>query len=173
MGARMSLVKQFAYSRQQRLDTHAVGVVLKCGKRLASTHRNVAPTGVLFTAKVFVRAALALPPLPEVESVPTKVPTTPDMARLAIAAPKRLFKRAVDRNRIKRWVREAFRQHALRLLPADVLITINAKAELVKPEHQDALKVALMAVLDASGREARRSQRLVTPVAPSLVPKVD
>ncbi len=154
----MSLAKQFAYSRQQRLDTHAVGVVLKVGKRLASPHRHIAPVGVLFTSRVYKR-------IPEVSM---SAATSFSAARLAIAAPKRLFKRAVDRNRIKRWVREAFRQHPLRLFPVDVLITVNAKAALAKPDHQAALKVALMVVLDASVHESTHMRQ-----APRLTPIVN
>ncbi len=42
-------------------------------------------------------------------------PNTLSYSRLGIVAPKKVLKRAVDRNRIKRLVREAFRtnQHAL------------------------------------------------------------
>jgi ribonuclease P protein component len=153
-GVRMSLVKQFAYSRRQRLDTHAVSVVLKVGKRLASPHRNTAPVGVLFTSRVYKREPEA--------SLSAATPFS-SIARLAIAAPKRLFKQAVDRNRIKRWVREAFRQHPLRHFPVDVLITVNAKAALVKLDHQVALKAALMLVLDASARESAQAPG-VTPI---------
>jgi ribonuclease P protein component len=35
------------------------------------------------------------------------------------SAPKRLFRKAVERNRVKRWIREAFRQHQ-HLLPETV-----------------------------------------------------
>jgi ribonuclease P protein component len=47
--------------------------------------------------------------------------------RIALAAPKRLLKRAIDRNRVKRVLREAFRQTpALRAAPVDLLITLTS-----------------------------------------------
>jgi ribonuclease P protein component len=46
-------------------------------------------------------------------------------ARLAVAVPKRLLKRAVDRNRAKRALRESFRQGDIRGLNIDTLITLT------------------------------------------------
>lgn len=48
-------------------------------------------------------------------------------ARLAISVPKRLEKRAVSRNRIKRWVREAFRQHPIKTHPVDLLVSLTTR----------------------------------------------
>lgn len=47
--------------------------------------------------------------------------------RIAIAVPKRILKSAVDRNRVKRVIREEFRQHAVRRLPVDMLVTLHNK----------------------------------------------
>ena len=47
--------------------------------------------------------------------------------RLAIAVPKRILKRAIDRNRVKRVIRESFRQHASRVLPVDLLVTLQSR----------------------------------------------
>lgn len=43
-------------------------------------------------------------------------------ARLGLAISKKTFKRAVDRNRVKRLVRESFRHHLPDLPPVDVVI---------------------------------------------------
>ncbi len=48
-------------------------------------------------------------------------------SRIAIAVPKRLLKLAVSRNAVKRWIREAFRLHAMRHNAADILVTLELK----------------------------------------------
>jgi ribonuclease P protein component len=52
----------------------------------------------------------------------------PDHSRagIALAVPKQQLKRAVDRNRAKRVLRESFRQHAVREHPVDLLVTLSA-----------------------------------------------
>ena len=50
---------------------------------------------------------------------------THSFGRIAIAVPKRILKRAIDRNRVKRVIREEFRQHALRAAPVDMLLTLR------------------------------------------------
>lgn len=47
------------------------------------------------------------------------------LARIGIIASKRVAPRAVDRNRAKRLVREAFRQRRLRLEGMDVLVELR------------------------------------------------
>lgn len=47
---------------------------------------------------------------------------TEAQARLGLAISKKTFKRAVDRNRVKRLVRESFRQHLPDLPPVDIII---------------------------------------------------
>ncbi len=49
--------------------------------------------------------------------------------RIAIAVPKRILKSAVDRNRVKRVIREAFRQHPVRGLPVDILVTLRSDVQ--------------------------------------------
>jgi ribonuclease P protein component len=46
--------------------------------------------------------------------------------RLAIAVPKRILKSAVERNTVKRVIREEFRRHAARVSPADMLVTLRS-----------------------------------------------
>ena len=47
-------------------------------------------------------------------------------ARLGLIVPKRIFPRAVDRNRMKRVLRELFRTQQGRLGNRDILIRLNA-----------------------------------------------
>jgi len=51
-------------------------------------------------------------------------------SRIATAVPKRLLKSAVSRNAVKRWIREAFRVHAVRENAVDMLITLESKLNL-------------------------------------------
>jgi ribonuclease P protein component len=50
------------------------------------------------------------------------------VARLGIAVSKRVSKRAVERNRIKRAVRESFRRARAQLPPVDLLVIANEAA---------------------------------------------
>jgi ribonuclease P protein component len=51
-------------------------------------------------------------------------------SRLGIIASKRLFSKAVDRNRIKREIREAFRQHTIKASCLDLVVLVkNAYSE--------------------------------------------
>ena len=52
--------------------------------------------------------------------------STVKQGRLAISVPKRLLKRATDRNYIKRVIREGFRRHEVRALPVDLLVTLRS-----------------------------------------------
>ncbi len=69
-------------------------------------------------------------------------------SRLGIWVSKREFKRAVDRNRIKRWVREFFRRRKEAFLfPCDVIVQVARRGE--SENH-----VSLDAVLAKIFREA-------------------
>ncbi|WP_372693763.1 ribonuclease P protein component [Immundisolibacter sp.] len=48
--------------------------------------------------------------------------------RLGLVIPKRQVRLAVDRNRLKRWIREAFRHHQLRLPAADMVVRVHGAA---------------------------------------------
>jgi ribonuclease P protein component len=47
-------------------------------------------------------------------------------ARLGIIASKKSLPRAVDRNRIKRVIREAFRQHSIKTYKLDVVVMVRS-----------------------------------------------
>ena len=49
------------------------------------------------------------------------------ICRLGLIVPKRVFPRAVDRNRAKRRLREWFRDHQARLGSRDILIRLTAR----------------------------------------------
>ncbi len=50
------------------------------------------------------------------------LPGVPGASRLGLALPKRLARRAVDRNRLKRLAREVFRRHEAKRLGLDLVI---------------------------------------------------
>jgi ribonuclease P protein component len=52
---------------------------------------------------------------------------TAGVGRLGLIVSKRVFPRAVDRNRAKRLLREWFRCHQIRLGSRDILIRLTAK----------------------------------------------
>lgn len=54
-------------------------------------------------------------------------PNTAGFARLGMVVPKRLLARAVDRNRVKRCVRESFRQVRAKLPACDFVVRLIAK----------------------------------------------
>lgn len=55
-------------------------------------------------------------------------PVRPGQARLGLAISKKQARRAVDRNRLKRVVRETFRQHRARLPGTDIVVLARAAA---------------------------------------------
>jgi ribonuclease P protein component len=64
---------------------------------------------------------------------------TPE-SRLGLAVPKKIARRAVDRNRIKRHIRESFRQHQAQLPAVDVVILArNGSAEAQSPQLREVL----------------------------------
>lgn len=55
-------------------------------------------------------------------------PNGKPFARLGLAIPKRQLRRAVDRNRFKRQVRESFRQFQDELAGLDIVVLVRSKA---------------------------------------------
>ncbi|PWK92535.1 ribonuclease P protein component [Fulvimonas soli] len=55
-------------------------------------------------------------------------PSEQGLARLGLAVSKRVSKRAVERNRIKRLVRESFRRMRAQLPPLDVMVMAREQA---------------------------------------------
>lgn len=113
-------MKDAQFPHRFRLDEFAVNALLKNGRRVSSSPPQI-------SARFLCRM-------------------TGDGARLAIAVPKRILKRAVDRNYVKRLVREGFRQHALRTEPVDVLMSLQTTPTLDKDSN--VLIVAIHSVLD-------------------------
>lgn len=93
--------------RQMRLTEPVAALVLAKGRVFRP--RAAEPPGL--TAKVVAR--------------PGEVIGEPKL-RFALAVPKRLLKRAVDRNLVKRHLREAIRHSDLRSVPVDTIITLRA-----------------------------------------------
>ena len=48
------------------------------------------------------------------------------MARLGLSVAARILKRAVDRNRVRRLIRESFRLHQLRLPAVDIVVGVRS-----------------------------------------------
>ena len=57
-------------------------------------------------------------------------PAVQEGARMGTAISKRVRRRAVDRNRIKRLIRESFRHVAVGLPPVDIVISLNRRRPL-------------------------------------------
>ncbi len=66
-------------------------------------------------------------------------------SRLGLSVPKRQAPRAVDRNRLKRLAREAFRQHAARDRGLDLVFTTREK---FAREREQAWRDDFIALLD-------------------------
>lgn len=72
-------------------------------------------------------------------------------SRLGIALTRKMIPRAVERNRVRRLVREAFRRHMARQLPVDCVVTL--RQPIAVPERA-LLKAELDMLLDQLCRSA-------------------
>ena len=61
------------------------------------------------------------------------MPGRPGLSRFGIAVAKRLVPLSVERNRVKRAAREAFRRHELRTLGFDCVLAVREKLAGVQP----------------------------------------
>jgi ribonuclease P protein component len=117
-----------------RLNTRDVTNVLKRGKRV----RPVVSASAKAVIDARVLGGSDAGVVREGESRAKLAPKSG--ARIAIAVPKRLLKKAVERNLVKRWIREALRQHGARLVTADMLLTLTAKVNLKDASEKVRLK---------------------------------
>lgn len=58
-----------------------------------------------------------------------------EQPRLGLAVPKKVARRAVDRNRIKRHIRESFRERQAQLPPMDIVIMARNGSTQATPEQ--------------------------------------
>jgi len=70
---------------------------------------------------------------------------TTGLSRLGLSIPKRMAPLSVDRNRLKRLAREAFRLHPARALGLDLVFTLR---ERFMPEREAAWRDDVVALLD-------------------------
>lgn len=63
------------------------------------------------------------------------VPNDATQSRLGLAVPKKIAARAVDRNRIKRQIRESYRLHQQQLPAVDVVILARGGCVQAKPQQ--------------------------------------
>jgi ribonuclease P protein component len=81
-------------------------------------------------------------------------PRAGNSPRLGLAISRKALPRAVDRNRVKRLVRESFRERAASLPGADVIIMVRAA---VASAESSALRAGLEKLWGEVGERCRRS----------------
>ena len=76
-----------------------------------------------------------------------------EAGRLGVAIAKRYAKRSVDRNWVKRVVREAFRIHCIKFHPADFLVSLRGPlGGRKRPEERAALRADIIALLEKAAQ---------------------
>jgi ribonuclease P protein component len=155
---------RYFFSRPHRLDSVGSKRLLDHGKRF-----TVEQSPVKLSARVLLASRSEDAP-----SQDAKVSAASPSSRLAIAAPKRLLKRAVDRNRVKRIVREAFRlSSSLQSQPQDIMVTLVSTPKRVTRETKRVLRDAANALIAQAARNTRVAPATDTPVAKSTKPQGD
>jgi len=74
------------------------------------------------------------------------------LSRLGVALTRRLLPRAVDRNRVKRIVREAFRRHGVREAGLDLVLALRERPELRKAGWPAEVRALLDRALEKGAR---------------------
>jgi ribonuclease P protein component len=72
-------------------------------------------------------------------------PGRPGMSRFGIAIARRVMPSAVQRNRVKRALREAFRRHPVKLVGVDVVAALRKRPD---PAAERAMVAEVIALLD-------------------------
>ncbi len=157
-------------TRAMRMNTFEVANVLKFGKR----SRIKAVVQARFSNETNAKLT-ALKPVVEARTlsrnnaVTRAAPVKPRVAsyqigvRLAAAVPKRLLKRSVDRNLVKRWIRESVRQHVCRFNHTDLLLTLTAKFNPKSPEDRAWVKQELSLLITDALSLSRTPSKPRTP----------
>ena len=145
-------------SRERRLNSHEVGRVLREGSRVSARNLSVGKPGV--EARVWSRrTTTGTPSTPSAQEDKKNRATSVTPARFAVAVPKRLLKRAVDRNRVKRIMREVFRGHDARDQPMDVLLTLTTKLEIRAHSARHTLRQQLSEMIARAADVVPRAPR--------------
>lgn len=124
-GATRMPIAVIRFSKLKRLNQRGVKAVLQRGRRLKCPS---------FELKLLKQSAM----------------TVPVGGRLAIAVAKHQLKKAVSRNRIKRLVRESFRQHTISANASDLLVTYRARDDAHQRQVREALRRELATLFDAA-----------------------
>lgn len=163
----MSPRQSARFPRARRLNKVAVAVVLIQGKRIrAAANMLSQPSATApfrekqqkpitkFNAKAHVLVCAEAINRDKMASAHASHQSG-RFARLAIAVPKRLLKSAVSRNIVKRWIREAFRQHPMREQQVDMLITLESKLDLKSNAERQAARQELQGLLSEAQHRLR------------------
>jgi ribonuclease P protein component len=146
------------FSRARRLASAAVKEVLAHGRRMPLVRAPV-QTGSSVSMGPQDASAAGKPIVTIIESRVLGRDASARAvrkSRLAVAVPKRMLKRAVDRNRVKRWMREAFRTTDLSGVDADVLLTLAGRYPIGEATHDARVRESIGQAIVAMCRQFHR-----------------